>query len=65
MKHDVGSGSSHSAHIPVICCRALKTSTRSWLHWRITILIPASVTWKASRSTNVFKCVHLYIQTQW
>jgi len=65
IKHNVGSGSSQSAHIPVMDGRYLKVSTRSWLQWLITILIPASVTLRQQKIVNSCKCLHLSIQTQW
>jgi len=45
--------------------RLLKSSTRSWLQWLITILIPVSVTLRLQQIVNSCKCLHLSIQTQW
>ena len=55
----VGSGSSQSAHIPVMFWRPLKFSTRSFLQWLITILRPASVTLMHQQTANSSKCMHL------
>jgi len=65
IKQNVGSGSSQSAHIPVMDGSFFKYSTRSWLQWLITILIPVSVTLGLQSIFNACKCLHLSIQTQW
>jgi hypothetical protein len=64
IKHNVGAGSSQSAHVPVMDGRSLKVSMCSWLQWLITILIPVSVTLGHQWIVNSFKCLHLSIQTQ-
>jgi len=38
IKHNVVSGSSQSAHLPVMAFRQYKFSTSSWLQWLITML---------------------------
>ena len=65
IKQNVGSGSSQSAHIPVMDSRPSKFSTRSWLQWLITILIPVSVTLRHQQIVKSCKCLQLSIQTQW
>ena len=63
-KHNVGSGSSQSAHIPLMD-RSVNFSTRSWLQCLITMLIPASLILLHLHTSNCFKCMHLQIKTQW
>jgi len=59
IKLEVGSGSSQSAHIPVMDRRPFKLNTQSWLQCLITSLIPASVTLKHQETVNSFKCMQL------
>jgi hypothetical protein len=58
-KHNVGSGSSQTAHIPLTYFRPYKLSTHSWLLVRITLLIPTSVTLSQNLTSSSFNCTHL------